>query len=267
MSSLATLAAAVPALASGAPGGSDLFTFAVLAGGAAVAQFFLVGGGSYHGLHTAIAFVIAGALLLPPELVALMALVQHLPHGLKQRYPWYIQTFNIANYTIAALAAWGVAEVLGETGFGGPEFRFALSGAAASVVWIVVNHSCSATMLRLARGTSFRESELFSPKTMAMDLVVALLGVALAAFWRTNPWLTPAVIPPLVVSHRSFSILAQLRDSEERFRAMFESAAIGTGVPRPPGTDRDEQPRPRADPWLRQGRSRPPERGRAHASR
>ena len=65
---------------------------------------------------------------------------------------------------------------------------------------------------------------------MAMDFVVALLGVALAAFWRTNPWLAPAVIPPLVVSHRSFSILAQLRDSEERFRAMFESAAIGTGV-------------------------------------
>jgi PAS domain S-box-containing protein len=227
---LATFAAAVPTLAGGAPSGSDLFTFAVLAGGAAVAQFFLVGGGSYHGLHTAIAFVIAGALLLPPELVALMALVQHLPHGLKQRYPWYIQTFNIANYTIAALAAWGVAEVLGETRFGGPEFRFALAGAAASVTWILVNHSLLGTMLRLARGTSYRESELFAPKTMAMDFVVALLGVALAAFWRTNPWLAPAVIPPLVVSHRSFSILAQLRDSEERFRAMFESAAIGTGV-------------------------------------
>ena len=40
----------------------------------------------------------------------------------------------------------------------------------------------------------------------------------------------PAVIAPLVVSHRSLSILSLLRDSEERFRAMFESAAIGTGV-------------------------------------
>jgi PAS domain S-box-containing protein len=226
----ATILVAVPTLAGAAPTGSDLFTFAVLAGSAAVAQFFLVGGGSYHGLHTAIAFVIAGALLLPPELVALMALVQHLPHGLKQRYPWYIQTFNIANYTIAALAAWGVADVLGDAERGGPEVRFAIAGAAASVTWILVNHSLLATMLRLARGTTYRESELFAPKTMAMDLVVALLGVALAAFWRTNPWLAPTVIAPLVVSHRSFSILAQLRDSEERFRAMFDSAAIGTGV-------------------------------------
>ena len=45
-----------------------------------------------------------------------------------------------------------------------------------------------------------------------------------------NPWLVPAVIAPLILSHRSFSILALLRDSEDRFRAMFESAAIGTGV-------------------------------------
>src|ERR1700694_1818198 len=71
---LATVAAAVPAFAHGAPRPSDWLTFAILAGCAAIAQFFLVGGGSYHGLHTAIAFVIAGALLLPPELVALMAL-------------------------------------------------------------------------------------------------------------------------------------------------------------------------------------------------
>ena len=227
---LVTAAVAVPALVGGGPTNSDLFTFAVLAGGAAIAQFVLVGGGSYHGLHTAIAFVIAGALLLPPELVALMAVAQHLPHGIRQRYPWYIQTFNIANYTLAALAAWGMAHVVSESGPGGSEVRFALAGAAASLTWILVNHLLLATMLRLARGTSYRESELFSPKTIAMDLVVSALGVALASFWKSNPWLTPAVIAPLVVSHRSLSILAQLRDSEERFRAMFDSAAIGTGV-------------------------------------
>ena len=232
---LLTLAAAVTlagaiALAHGRPTSGDWLTFAILAASAAVAQFFLVGGGSYHGLHTAIAFVIAGALILPPELVVLMALVQHLPHGLKQRYPWYIQTFNVANYGAAALAAWGAAQLVGNTAIWDSQLRFALTGAAASVVWILVNHSLLATMLRLARGTSYRESGLFSPKTMAMDLVVASLGVALASFWRSNPWLTPAVIAPLVVSHRSLSILSLLRDSEGRFRAMFESAAIGTGV-------------------------------------
>jgi PAS domain S-box-containing protein len=230
---LATALATGIAFTQGAPGTGDLLTFAILASCAAVAQFFLVGGGSYHGLHTAIAFVIAGALLLPLELVVLMALVQHLPHGLKSRYPWYIQTFNIANYGLAALAAWGAA--YSTKGLQGPlaltpELRFAIGGLSASVVWILVNHFLLATMLRLARAKSYRESGLFSPKTMAMDLVVAALGVALASFWRSNPWLTPAVIAPLIVSHRSLSILALLRDSEERFRAMFDSAAIGTGV-------------------------------------
>src|SRR4051812_44126252 len=41
---LATLAGAVPALASGAPSGSDLFTFAVLAGGGGGAAVFLARG-------------------------------------------------------------------------------------------------------------------------------------------------------------------------------------------------------------------------------
>ena len=230
---IASLAAAIPTLVQAGPTPNEWMTFAILAACAAIAQFFLVGGGSYHGLHTAIAFVIAGALLLPPELVALMALVQHLPHGLKQRYPCYIQTFNVCNYTFAALAAWGAARVAGAIDDMLPsnaELRFAFAGLAASFVWILVNHLLLATMLRLARGKSFRESGLLSPATIGMDLVVAALGVALASFWRSNPWLTPAVIAPLVLSHRSLSILALLRDSEERFRAMFESAAIGTGV-------------------------------------
>jgi PAS domain S-box-containing protein len=225
----ATVAGAL-ALTHGQPSSNDWLTFAILATAAAVAQFFLVGGGSYHGLHTAIAFVIAGSLLLPPELVALMALVQHLPHGLQQRYPWYIQTFNVCNYTSAALAAWGTAQLVGGAAPGDAQLRFALAGAAAAIVWIFVNHFLLATMLRLARGKSYRESGLLSPATITTDLVVAALGIALASFWRSNPWLTPAVIGPLLLSHRSLSIAALLRDSEERFRAMFDSAAIGTGV-------------------------------------
>ena len=32
----------------------------------------------------------------------------HLPQWLKDRNPWYIQTFNICNYTLNSLAALGV---------------------------------------------------------------------------------------------------------------------------------------------------------------
>ncbi|HYZ19392.1 MAG TPA: PAS domain S-box protein [Gaiellaceae bacterium] len=226
----ATVAAVVPAFAQAEPGLEALLTFAILGTAASAAQFFVVPTGSNHGFHTAIAFVIAAALLLPPELVALMGLVQHLPHGLKQRYPWYIQTFNVFNYTLAGLAAWGSAALVERADVAGSELRFALAGLAAAGAWIAVNHLLLAAMLLLARGHGFRESGLLSLKSISMDLVVAALGVALAAFWKTNPWLVPAVVAPLILCHHSFRVLALLRDSEHRFRAMFESAAFGTAV-------------------------------------
>ena len=47
----------------------------------------------------------AAAILLPPQLVALVVIAQHLPEWLKERYAWYIQTFNIANIGLSAIAA------------------------------------------------------------------------------------------------------------------------------------------------------------------
>ena len=58
--------------------------------------------------HPAILFIVAGALLLPPELMILLVVIHCLPDWLKQRYPWYIQTFNIANYVMSGVAAWAV---------------------------------------------------------------------------------------------------------------------------------------------------------------
>ena len=221
--------AGAAALAHSTADGRDLITFAILAAAAATAQFFIAPIGANHGLHTAIAFVIAAVLLLPPELVALLGVAQHLPHGLKHRQPWYIQTFNVCNYTLAGLAAWAAAHLVPavEPGLG---LRFALAGLAASAVWILVNHLTLATMLRLARSQSIRAGGLLSGQALSIDMVVAGLGIALAGFWVANPWLSAFVVAPLLLSHRSLSILALLRDSEERFRAMFDSAAIGTGV-------------------------------------
>ena len=52
----------------------------------------------------------------------------------------------------------------------------------------------------------------------------------MAALLELNPWLVPAVVAPLLLTHRSFSNLAAARESEGRFRAMFESAPIGAAL-------------------------------------
>jgi two-component system cell cycle sensor histidine kinase/response regulator CckA len=226
----AASAAAATAVAQLPADGTSWLRFLVLAAAGATAQAFIVRTGRNAGFDTSIAFIVAAALLLPPELVALMALVQRMPEWLRERYPWYIQTFNIANLVLDVLAAWGAAWlVIGYAPLAEPE-RWALGAIAAAVVFVGLNHFLLAAMLRLARGHTFRESELFAARSLATALVLAGLGIALAALWRANPWIVAAVIAPLVWSHRSFATAALLSESEERFRAMFEAAPIGAGV-------------------------------------
>jgi PAS domain S-box-containing protein len=204
--------------------------FAVFASCAGAAQLFTVHTGRNHGFHTALVFVLAAVLLLPPELVALMAVVQHVPEWVKERYPWYVQTFNTCNVAVDGLAAWVAARAILALDPGLGSLDWALAGLAAAVVLVTLNHLLLAAMLRLARGHSFAESGLLSPAGLAPDLVLAGLGIGLALVWRSNPWVTPALVAPLVLSHRSFALLALLRASEERFAAMFESAALGTSL-------------------------------------
>ena len=175
----------------------------------------------------AVVFLLAAALLLPPELVALMGLAQHLPDIAGRRFPPYITAFNVSNYTLSTLAAWGAARLIGTTGLEA-DLRWASAGVAAAVVLVVVNHAALAVMLRLARGRSFRSTGLLAPSALLADLALASLGVVLARFYLSNPYLIPLAVAPLLLIQRSFTLLARLGESEERFRAMFEGAPTGT---------------------------------------
>ncbi len=207
---LATGAAAIPPLSHLGPHTRGWITFAILGACAAVAQLFVArtprNAARYY---TTIVFLIAGVLLLPPELVALLGLVQHVPEWLKMRYPWYIQTFNILNYTANCLAAWGAAHLVTTSNLGlDANVRWALAGIAAGVVFVGTNHFLLATMLHFAQRASLRRSELFSVESLSTDLILAALGVALATFWLENPWLILVAIAPLVLIHRSLSVPA-----------------------------------------------------------
>jgi diguanylate cyclase (GGDEF)-like protein len=184
------------------------WTFVMLGVCVAVAQLFVVVTPGNQSYHTTGVFLVAGALLLEPELVALLATVQHVPDWLKRRLPFHIQTFNIANYTLSAMGAWAVAHLLLESQPFGADASIAVAGAAACVVFVSINHVLLAEMLRLARRLSFRESGLFSLENLSIDLVLAMLGVGVAILWNVNPWLIPFALAPLVLIHRSLSVPA-----------------------------------------------------------
>jgi diguanylate cyclase (GGDEF)-like protein/putative nucleotidyltransferase with HDIG domain len=203
--SVAAASVALPLVSRLNPGTHGWTTFVILGTIAAIAQLFVVVTPRNQSYHATIVFLIPAAMLLPPELVALMGVVQHIPEWLKNRNAWYIQSFNICNWTLGSLAAWasfhGVIAIDPQGNFG-----YALAGVAAAASMVAVNHVLMAPMLRLARGHSIRESGLFSFPSLSTDLVLAMLGVATAAFWQGNPWLIPFAIAPLLLIHRSLSV-------------------------------------------------------------
>ena len=206
----ATAAAAAPPVAELSSQTQGWPTFFVLAAAAAVAQLFVARAPRDSArYYTTIVFLIAAVLLLPAGLVALMGVVQHVPEWLKMRYPWYIQTFNILNYTLNCLAAWATAHViLGPGHEFGVDGRSALAGAAACLVFVATNHVLLAAMMHFAERSPLARSELFTVESLSTDLFLAALGVISATIWVENAWLLPAVIAPLVLIHRSLNVPA-----------------------------------------------------------
>jgi len=181
----------------------------LLAAGAAVAQLFVVVTPRNQSYHMTPVLVVAAALLLPPPLIVLVAVLQHVPEWLKERYPWYIQSFNIANYALSGLAAHSVFTVVQSADAGpaaDPDSRFLLAGVAAAVAFVVANHLLLAVVLNLARGHTLRGTGLFSLQSLSTDLALAALGVVLAEVWLDNPWLAGLVLAPLVLVHRTLAL-------------------------------------------------------------
>jgi diguanylate cyclase (GGDEF)-like protein/putative nucleotidyltransferase with HDIG domain len=204
----ATLAAAVPLLTEVDTHTHRWTAFLVLSTCAALAQLFVVRTTRDQSYHTSVAFLIAGALLLPPELVVLMGVVQHIPEWLKHRYAWYIQSFNICNFTLDGLAAWGAAWlIMGHAPrWADRGLSSAVAGLVACVVFVAVNHVLMAAMLWLARGHRPRETGIFSIPMLSTEFVLAALGIGIAASWDVNLWLIPFTLAPLFLIHRSLHV-------------------------------------------------------------
>ena len=181
-------------------------SFAVLGVGVAVAQLFAVRSPANQAYHTTAVFLLAAALVLPPELVALMAFVQHAPDWFRRTRPARIEVFNTANFTLAVLAAWGAADLVRHMKVTELGAYLAAQGAAACLAFVAVNHILLAPMLRFARGHSLRESGLFTIANLTTDTVLATLGVALGLLWRQSPWLSPFAVAPLVLIYRSLAV-------------------------------------------------------------
>ena len=131
---------------------TDWRLFTILSACAMAAQLFVVLEPGHQSRCTTSVFFVAGALLLPLHLVALMCVLAHIPEWARHRYPWYIQTFNIANWVCASATVYYVGQAALDRNLNEQLDTLAAAGAIAAVACALVNHALLAQMLRLARG-------------------------------------------------------------------------------------------------------------------
>jgi diguanylate cyclase (GGDEF)-like protein len=204
------VAIAAAAVSTTASAGHVRWSFvAVILMGGAFAQLFAAHQPANQVFHTGLAFSIAAALLLPPELVVVVCAAQHLPEWARQRYPWFIQSFNIANVVLSGLAAWCVRAALARDGVQMTSSAAAtevLVASVAAVTFVLVNHALLARMLRLARGHDLAASGLFSLDGLLADGIVAAVGVGIA-FGLEHSWALAVVVAlPLVLIQRALAL-------------------------------------------------------------
>jgi diguanylate cyclase (GGDEF)-like protein len=223
---------------------ADWRAFVVLTICACAAQLLSVETPAHQAYFTTSVFFVAGALLLPPQLLALMIVLAHIPEWARRRLPWYIQLFNVANWIVSSLAVYFFCGFfLDHSNLDGHVGRLAAAGAGAAVICVLINHALLAEMLLLARGKSYRESGLFSYGSLSTELVLTMLGVGFAAVWELAPALVPFVLAPLLVVYRSLQVpslemAAKLDPKTELFNSRYFVSALEDELDRAKRFDR-----------------------------
>jgi diguanylate cyclase (GGDEF)-like protein len=131
------------------------------------------------------------------------------PEWLRQRYPWFIQGFNIANVVLSGLAAWSVRAAFARDGVqvtAAATTAGVIAASAAALTFVLVNHAMLARMLRLARGHDLSASGLFTVDGLIQDGVVAAVGVGVG-FVLLHSWALAVVVAvPLILIQRALAL-------------------------------------------------------------
>jgi putative nucleotidyltransferase with HDIG domain len=191
----------------------DWRRFAALAVLASVSQLLSFHLNRRRVFHPGIVFLVAGALLLPPELLILLVVIHCVPDWLKQRYPWYIQTFNIANYVISGVAAWAVGQAIGFPA--ASPIREAAAGACAAVTFVLANRLLLLPMLYLGRSLAPRQTGLLGGEDLTIELVLALMAVPVAYLWSNSFALAALALAPLFLIHFTQRAVLRLEEASE----------------------------------------------------
>ncbi len=171
--------------------------------------------GATNRSHYTFSFLIFGfaIIFLDAPLALIVIIVSNLAEWLWHRPAWFIQLFNISCYVISAQVAVLVYQSLNAQG-GFNSWEVILAITLAMVSFTLVNHMLVGVILWLARGESFKQSGIFDPLPLFIDLTMLTLGASLVLVWNYNPFALLIFIAPLYPIYISLKIPSLERKTE-----------------------------------------------------
>jgi hypothetical protein len=148
--------------------------------------------------------------LLGTPAAVFVILVAHIVEWIRFRYPWYIQLFNMASYTVAMTAAGFLSQMLIPAN-SQLTASSAMSALLTTLIFTFLNHLMIGIVLRLARGESFTESGVFGFLTLIMDFTMFGVGIGSALLWIINPATVFFNVIPLYLFYNALKVPALMR--------------------------------------------------------
>ncbi|MCL5961410.1 MAG: diguanylate cyclase [Chloroflexi bacterium] len=194
--------------------GTQWLTLGVLVVAAGLAQLYPVQTPKNQAYYVTVVFLFAGVLLLPAGALCLLVISAFVPEWIKIKYPWPIQLFNIANFTVNAYLAKGSylwilgnvdLAILGNLRLASAGPYVLVAAVIAAVLFVLLNHALLAVALRLARGHTWRQTGLFEINNVLIDLTLSCTGIMVALLAQINLWLISLGSAPLFLIYKALN--------------------------------------------------------------
>jgi diguanylate cyclase (GGDEF)-like protein/putative nucleotidyltransferase with HDIG domain len=171
--------------------------------------------GATNRSHYTLSFLVYGFTLIQfgvPQAI-LVVIVSNIAEWIWNRQTWYIQLFNIGCYVLGIAAA-------GAISFAINPLRDTTSGLAilaivsATVAFTFINHLLVGIIVWLARRENFKQSGIFSPVPVLVDLTMMSVGASLSIVWSYNAYALLIFLIPAYPFYLALKIPALERKSE-----------------------------------------------------
>jgi diguanylate cyclase (GGDEF)-like protein len=193
---------------------SNLWMLLLLCALGSLALIFKVVGAT-EGTHYQVAFLVYSFaffhLGFPEALV--VVLVSNLVEWVWHKYPWYIQSFNIGQYTISLAGMHLVYGIL-TSGYISLGWINILAAIAGMLTFTIINHLLVGIALWYVHQESFSESGVMNIFSLVLDFTFWAIGANAALLWNVEPIAVLLVLIPLYLLYSTLKVPALERKSE-----------------------------------------------------